>query len=66
MRHVPHLYNTHSKHRILFDKGEACASTPRTSLRKTLDISNKIRHVFHPKKPNSKHRNLFDKGEACA
>ena len=36
---MSHLYNTNSKHRIWFDKGETCASPLSTSLRKKLDIS---------------------------
>ena len=57
--------NTNSKHRILFQKREACASPLSTSLEKTLDISSRIKHEPHPRNINSKHRILFDKGEAC-
>ena len=63
---MPHPKDTNSKHRICFDKGEACASPLSINLWKTLDISSKIGHVPHPNNTNSKHRIWFDKGEACA
>ena len=38
---------TNSKHRILFHKGEACASPLNTSLRRNSYFSRKVRYVSH-------------------
>ena len=38
---------TNSKHRILFHKGEACASLLSTNLRRNYDFSTRMRHVPH-------------------
>ena len=50
VRHVSYPKKTNSKHRILFHKGEACASPLSTSLRRNLDFSRRVRHVSHKKK----------------
>ena len=43
-----------SKLRILFHKGEACASPLSTSLRRNSDFLRRVRQVSHPKKTYSK------------